>query len=684
VTPNKAAPPRTSWLAALGRWLAWSNLRRFPRELLAGALLVAANVALVAGSRHLGTLAAVLLWAAWCAAAVLYLWRTAARVFGPVLFYDLLRTTRGGQCFSLRSLYGFLLLVILLLLYLSWFGGGRRGPMRALTGTTMAVREVPRFATHFFVAFLGVQYGLVLLLTPVTAASALAEEKERRTLEFVLASELLDREILLGKLASRLVHLSQFLLVGLPVLGLLQFLGGVDPNLVLAGYLATFATMLSVACLSLLNSAYVSRVRGAVFLTYAEAAGYLLVSLLCCWPFSQVGGSWNPVNWVAIGNPVVAWLRLEADLRASVPLGEALSDVLRDFVIFHGLVAAGCYLYAARRLRAWNSEPSAPRRLPPAADHPVLRERHIRQGKPWPALGDHPMLWKELYAEPGLGMRRFWQATGPVLWRLAPALLAGFLLSCCVLMSAAAGAGDRGQHLNALIRVLGTPVACFMLLGIGLRAAGALSGERERQTLDGLLTSPLENRTILAAKAVASLRCVSWGWWFLGPVWIFGPLLGVLNPLAPLLLFVAWAIFATLVAVLGLWFSLLSRTTLRATVLTLLAVLVVSAAPLAFWSFVETAVTLAGLRREYTWVAEYEAYPLTPPATLYLLAFHSSDFEPQGLLPAYMLKDMLLALVAYAALAAALWGLLLARFGPITGRMPYGKSGLGDASQKPS
>ena len=92
-----------------------------------------------------------------------------------------------------------------------------------------------------------VQFILVCVLTPAAVAGAIADEKERRTLEFLLATDLRDREILFGKLAARVGSLLLFLLAGLPVLGLMQFFGGIDPDLVLAGFAATFATVLTLA-----------------------------------------------------------------------------------------------------------------------------------------------------------------------------------------------------------------------------------------------------------------------------------------------------------------------------------------------------------------------------------------------------------------------------------------------------
>ena len=94
----------------------------------------------------------------------------------------------------------------------------------------------------------------VALLTPAYVAGAIADEKDRKTLEFLLATDLRSREIVLSKLASRLANLTLFVLTGLPILSLIQFLGGVDPNLVLAGFAVTALTMAGLGGLSILNS----------------------------------------------------------------------------------------------------------------------------------------------------------------------------------------------------------------------------------------------------------------------------------------------------------------------------------------------------------------------------------------------------------------------------------------------
>src|SRR5262249_15966667 len=87
-----------------------------------------------------------------------------------------------------------------------------------------------KLAEEFFVKFLLVQLAAVVLLTPACTAPALAEEKERRTLEFLFTTHVGSLELVLAKFVSRVAFLALIVLTGLPILSFLQLLGGVDPN----------------------------------------------------------------------------------------------------------------------------------------------------------------------------------------------------------------------------------------------------------------------------------------------------------------------------------------------------------------------------------------------------------------------------------------------------------------------
>src|SRR5207253_7133044 len=122
-----------------------------------------------------------------------------------------------------------------------------------------------------------------------------------------------------------------------------------------------------------------------------------------------------------------------------------------------------------------------------------------------PPVGPQPMFWKEIFAERGLRLHALTRVFVVLL------IIASFAPVCFIaaqyLGELDSGRGFRvagspdgfASSMNGWVRVVGTTVACLMLLGVAARAAGSVSGERDRQTLDALLTSPLDTQAILAA-----------------------------------------------------------------------------------------------------------------------------------------------------------------------------------------
>ena len=133
-------------------------------------------------------------------------------------------------------------------------------------GQSVPLAQLAHFAGSFAVVILALQGVAVLLLTPAYLAGAIAEERERRTLELLFTTHLTDREVVLGKLFSRLTHLAGVLLAGLPVLSMLQLWGGVSLSVLLAGFAVTGLTLLSVGGVSMLCSVLCRTSLGAVIL----------------------------------------------------------------------------------------------------------------------------------------------------------------------------------------------------------------------------------------------------------------------------------------------------------------------------------------------------------------------------------------------------------------------------------
>ncbi len=97
------------------------------------------------------------------------------------------------------------------------------------------------------------QVGLILLLIPALSTGALAQERERQTLEPLLLSPLTPLQIVWGKAGGVLSIVGLLLLASLPLTSLCFLLGGVSPGMLVAAYagifgLAVFTTGFGLYC----------------------------------------------------------------------------------------------------------------------------------------------------------------------------------------------------------------------------------------------------------------------------------------------------------------------------------------------------------------------------------------------------------------------------------------------------
>jgi ABC-type transport system involved in multi-copper enzyme maturation permease subunit len=203
-----------------------------------------------------------------------------------------------------------------------------------------------------------------------------------------------------------------------------------------------------------------------------------------------------------------------------------------------------------------------------------------------------------------------------------------------------------------------------MLIGVAVRASGSISGERDRQTLDGLLTSPLQSHDILFAKWLGSLMGVRRAWFWLALIWAIGLLTGSLHPAALMLTFVAWLVYASCLAGVGLWFSISCSTTLRATLYTLAVTFGVSIGHWLIWLCLVPFCSAMGAGQ----ILGLQAC-ITPPAVLYGLSAgtevgHSDSWEVHAILGGF-------GLFLWALAACVIWSISRARFRRLTSRMPY-------------
>jgi ABC-type transport system involved in multi-copper enzyme maturation permease subunit len=682
-------------------------------ELLVGAALLASAGLLFAFSKRIPISYQILLWALWTVILAILFRRGWIRLFGPVLFYDLVRSGRRTRNILMRCLYALALLLVLYTVYLEFAETIERGQVFGYASrfqleskNQWLAQQLAKFAESFFIMFMEVQFVGVFLLTPAYAAGAISEEKDRRTLEFLLATDLDNREIVLGKLVSRLLGMMLLVLAGLPILSLVQFFGGVDPALLLSGFAATGLTMLSLAGLSILNSVYTKKPRDAIVLTYLIVVTYLGFSGLSRWLITTppagattaIPTNWDDLlEWIRSGNLLVViqnTLNIALDwfssgnlfvmihqLRESQAKGILLEDVLPGllgkYALVHGMLAFLTTVTAVARLRpvAMASATIRPRRV----------QRFVRTWRP--LVRKRPMMWKEIILESGLGFNRLGKVVLGliILASFLPALWIGYHFF-----------NDSPTHyiwsrleeaINQWVRTVGTIVATLVLLGIGIRAAGAVSGERDRQTLDSLLTTPLSTKEILGAKWLGSILSVRWAMLWLCVIWALGAVTGGLDRTCLPWLILVWCIYAAFMASLGLFFSTIHQTTQRASIWTLTVTGFIFGGHWVFSYFLCLLVPTGRgnlplgaspslLANVFWYFKHIQWFGLTPPVALSWMAFRAESFHLGYLQSITTGEDITMGaflgiaigLVFWAAMTWFLWKLTVRRFNLLAGR----------------
>ena len=271
----------------------------------------------------------------------------------------------------------------------------------------------------------------------------IADEHQRKTLHYLLASRLSSAEIVLGKLGARLLHVGTFVALGLPVVCLLALYGGLDPVKVFYVYFGTFTTVLSVAGLSIFISVLARRPRDAILAAYGLEAIWLFgppaiepISRHLDGPLWWVG----PVNdQLMVSNPLVMLGGMTDDdsvtgpeldwLQGLVPVArstfEAMFVVMAAMHLLAGLLFLTLAIVGLRPLRGsswpgaepktgwWTRLRTGPRsiarhRAAAAVARNELLASRIRR----PPCGERPMMWKERYAALGGGLK--WLGGRPV------------------------------------------------------------------------------------------------------------------------------------------------------------------------------------------------------------------------------------------------------------------------------
>jgi ABC-type transport system involved in multi-copper enzyme maturation permease subunit len=560
-------------LKSLGRraWSAWTKLSRWELAVIAMISTLLPVVALAPSTSTLGWVSGIIA-VTWLVAVNIIVHRHGGwHLLGPHFYYDVVRLARRGRSTVMRVIYVIALFIGLTVVYAGM-------PARQQWNVNEFAHVSERFAYALFI----VQNAAVMVLTPAYLASAIAEEKERRTLELLFTTHLSNSEIILGKLTSRIIHLMGFVLAGFPILSLIQFWGGIDMPLIVGNLVNTLLNIISLGSMCLLVSVLARTVAGAVMICYAIVlpAGFCCMASLRGFPF------------------------VLQDARSGGPGNVSVQDLGVLFVV-HLVVTVGFLVLAIAALREKEpigaSAPRPPRPIDPASPRigPAMPEAspHASQDEPLhaasrpsappvaepadlfavpytlPPVSDHPLMWKERFVG---GPPLFFSPI--VLVPALPFLVTGALIMGLWFVRALWLSGEEYLHTvqtwSIVLKVFYYLFLSCYLLGVAWRAGASIARERQQQTLEPLLLLPVERREILTAKL---LGCLIRGWPWLALLFgviAFGTIIGVYHPFSAVLLTLAPWPMILFIATLGLLLSIGMRTVLRANLIMVLAPLV--------------------------------------------------------------------------------------------------------------
>jgi ABC-type transport system involved in multi-copper enzyme maturation permease subunit len=392
--------------------------------------------------------------------------------------------SRRTRLYVFRWIYASWLIVQLLFLYLSQVASNASwgGPTYPLE---------PAVGRRFLALFLAQQGFLLALAAPAFAAGAICDEKNRGTLQYLLTTDLLSGHIVLGKLLARCAQVALLAVAALPLVCFMGVFGGLALPAICAVSFVTAAQLFTLSAAAILASVWTRKTVEAAVITVL-AGELLYVAISNHW----LGRALDPL---VVLEP--AWGRLDA---------ESAHELVRRLLLFSvGWVGPGLIFLA---LAVWRLRPAYIRQL--EGEGKKKKKRWWRAERA--AVGEQPILWKERHVE---GLSPFSALRNVPLWLGILTVFVGTVLtSCTILWLHIAPSMSVLEPLRALSRLdIRGLLGCFgpagpgfqlqsflvLLLAsllVGIRCSGAVSGERERQSWEALLLTPLSARQLIRGK----------------------------------------------------------------------------------------------------------------------------------------------------------------------------------------
>lgn len=364
------------------------------------------------------------------------------------------------------------------------------------------VGDLAWFGAAAFQILAPLQLAVAMPFSALLVASAVALEKDRKTLDLLLLTNLSNADLVLGKLLAGMLSVIVVVVATLPLLLIIALLGGVSTGQIFQVQAVTLASALAAGSLG----STIALWREKTFQALAMTA-LVLVLWLIAWEIVAAGASdaqWGPMtakSWAVAMSP---WQAVQEAARPAFPAisaGRAFADPVLLFLATSVVISVALNLVAIAKVRAWNPRQEIASRVDDerqqdsaaTADSQAAPEHsavamHSAGGKVRP-VWDNPVLWREM---------RTW-AYGKRVLIIRVAYWAVFFICAAALVAQASANVAPEVAIPAAAKPLVTLLVVGLIL-LNALAVTSLTNERDSRALDLLLVTDLSPKEIVFGK----------------------------------------------------------------------------------------------------------------------------------------------------------------------------------------
>jgi ABC-type transport system involved in multi-copper enzyme maturation permease subunit len=408
-------------------------------------------------------------------------------IVGPIFVREAKTAPRRFRHYLARAAYGSTLFV---LMWTAW---------QAIVGFQQveSAGDVARFGSLLFRLLSVVQLALALFFAPVVAGSSISAEKDRRTFELLLMTDLTNWEIVMGKLFGSLLQMIVLLASAFPIFAICLLLGGASFEQIARVFAVTAAAALACGALGILIACWRDKTFQTLALTLLVIVMYL-AGVFGVFGFGEtagLAGDARPLGlpreaWRAILNPFEAVAAVleppRAELAGVVPFGRVewafIATMLGLTVLLLGT--------AIGMLRVWNpsgGKPTFARETAEAIERRLVAEGKLKVGMKSRRIWDNPVLWREMRTR-AYGRR-------PIVIKLAYVLVFAMISAAFFL-----AVRDSTNVNRITIAYAVVPVIVTSLLLVNVQAVAAITSERDGRALDLLLVTDISPKEFIFGK----------------------------------------------------------------------------------------------------------------------------------------------------------------------------------------